>query len=237
MTLAKKNSNFKLHICFHFPAFILSPSHHPTHPLWPNVSPIFIPTPITRHSCLSRIKAFDGLLQRLGPPPVPIAPLFSRTYLSISVAHLPWASMLTLVEMSPRPLCPFLTHWQSNLVSAVSLFNLQENPKHKAGEDKSSLIVALISFLKLLLLSIGDTHAPRSSLNTLGLVINDAIGCRSSTLRCYKMFESPCPRITELWRWWQTLLWLWLKITIIMTHRQGWEGQGYNCLSSQCSTF
>ena len=39
-------------------------------------------------------------------------------------------------------------------------------------EDKSSLIVALISFLKLLLLSIGDTHAPRSSLNTL--VINDA---------------------------------------------------------------
>ena len=54
-------------------------------------------------------------------------------------------------------------------------------------EDKSSLIVALISFLKLLLLSIGDTHAPRSSLNTL--VINDANGCRSSTLRCYKMFE------------------------------------------------
>ena len=87
----------------------------------------------------------------------------------------PWASMLTLVEISPRPLCPFLTHWQSNLVSAVSLFNLQQNPKHKAGEDKSSLIVALISFLKLLLLSIGDTHAPRSSLNTLGLVINDAI--------------------------------------------------------------
>ena len=194
MTLAKKNSNFKLqwecystHICFHFPAFILSPSHHHTHPLWPNVSPIFIPTPIPRHSCLSRIKAFDGLLQRLGPPPVPIAPLFSRTYLSISVAHLPWASMLTLVEMSPRPLCPFLTHWQSNLVSAVSLFNLQQNPKHKAVEDKSSLIVALISFLKLLLLSIGDTHAPRSSLNTL--VINDANGCRSSTLRCYKMFE------------------------------------------------
>ena len=89
---------------FSLPCFYSLPLPPPTHPLWPNVSPIFIPTPITRHSCLSRIKAFDGLLQRLGPPPVPIAPLFSRTYLSISVAHLPWASMLTLVEMSPRPL-------------------------------------------------------------------------------------------------------------------------------------
>ena len=179
---------------FSLPCFYSLPLPPPTHPLWPNVSPIFIPTPITRHSCLSRIKAFDGLLQRLGPPPVPIAPLFSRTYLSISVAHLPWASMLTLVEMSPRPLCPFLTHWQSNLVSAVSLFNLQQNPKHKAGEDKSSLIVALIT----LLLSIGDTHAPHSSLNTL--VINDANGARCQCPRTPCITEVQKHRIVTLWQ-------------------------------------
>ena len=63
---------------FSLPCFYSLPLPPPTHPLWPNVSPIFIPTPITRHSCLSRIKAFDGLLQRLGPPPVPIAPLFFK---------------------------------------------------------------------------------------------------------------------------------------------------------------
>ena len=63
---------------FSLPCFYSLPLPPPTHPLWPNVSPIFIPTPITRHSCLSRIKAFDGLLQRLGPPPVPIAPFFFK---------------------------------------------------------------------------------------------------------------------------------------------------------------
>ena len=93
--------------------------------------------------------------------------------------------MLTLVEISPRPLPHPLTV-QFGL-SSLS-FQPAAESQTQGREDKSSLIVALISFLKLLLLSIGDTHAPRSSLNTL--VINDANGARCQCPR------TPC--ITEV---------------------------------------